>query len=144
MFCNFPGTGNCRMTLDGVDYIGPTNHTYMGIPCQRWDSQNPHRCAFFLHIKYIDAYLLAAILILVQLFGFDIAVLVVRRPSDGNGRHMRLTIDLNDLSWETKLKFCDGSEQRKLFTVFINSNSTRKSCVTLLAIISKYGRLVIQ
>lgn len=27
---------------DVKDYIGTANHTALGIPCQRWDSQEPH------------------------------------------------------------------------------------------------------
>uniref|UniRef100_K1PLE8 Plasminogen n=1 Tax=Magallana gigas TaxID=29159 RepID=K1PLE8_MAGGI len=33
----------CTYTLTGEEYTGTVSHTNTGIPCQRWDSQTPHK-----------------------------------------------------------------------------------------------------
>ena len=35
---SFLGMQNCRPTLNGTTYVGPTNYTFEGVHCIRWDS----------------------------------------------------------------------------------------------------------
>jgi len=45
----------CLSTPSGEEYIGLINHTFSGIPCQRWGEESPHEHAYN-DIKYFADY----------------------------------------------------------------------------------------
>ena len=45
----------CLSTPSGEEYIGLLNHTFSGIPCQRWGEESPHEHAYN-DIKYFADY----------------------------------------------------------------------------------------
>jgi len=46
----------CLTTPSGEDYMGHTNHTAFGTPCQRWSDKRPHNHAYD-DIKYFADYM---------------------------------------------------------------------------------------